>query len=188
MFTDRCFIDTERNRVLEQMLENEEFDFLMMQDSDIYCPVGSPMEKMLETAKEHSAHVVAAICALRRNLGGPELQANVFPLELGDTYKAERVGTGMVLLDLQRIRQIRKKYKGPFFGRTFTDESQTTCDMGEDIFFSNVLGAHDGRIFVDGRVPTVHAHTNVTHLVYRGSEESGRTRASIEEVAPETGP
>ena len=159
-----------RNRALNFAIE-QECDYLCMQDSDIWSKssVGA-IAFMLETARKHDAALVAAICGLRRT---PPV-ANVKPMHAGKVYEAEKVGTGLVLIDCKKAVDI----EGMAFGRTYNEDGSEML-VGEDIWFSHRLTEAGHKIYVDGRVPTTHARRDVETLDYPGSAKtSGKSSDS----------
>lgn len=164
-WTDSSDLPRARTEALQKAVDDG-FDYLVMQDSDIYCPAGSPVELLLETAESTSAALVGAICGLRR-IRLQQVAPNVRPFQHGQVYQGDRVGTGLVLIDVRQVRQWSREYNGPWFARTYKDERQTVLDFGEDFFFCAICHRMGGRIWIDGRVETIHAYTDHVHLHYR---------------------
>lgn len=150
-----------RNCALRQAIEWD-CDYLCMQDSDIWSKssVGA-IALMLETARRYGAAMVAAICGLRRQPPAP----NVQPYKPGEVYRAEKAGTGLVLIDCKQVAELPQRQ---WFGRAYGDYGCTT-ELGEDIWFSKELVAAGLSIYADGRVPTTHAHRDVSTLDYPGA-------------------
>ena len=159
-----CDIARMRNEALEHARKIG-CDYLFMMDDDIFSPGDSPLAMLLETAKANDATLTGAICGLRR-IQLETVAPNCRPLKLGEVYQGERIGTGMVLIDVRRISKLAENYTGPWFGRTYKDERQTLADFGEDFFFCAVLEQAGHSIWIDGRVPTVHCYTDKEHLRY----------------------
>jgi hypothetical protein len=163
-----------RNEALERA-RDARLDFLLMQDDDIYCPEEtSPLLRLVETAERESAAIVGAICGLRR-IRLDQIAPNCRPLHVGQVYEGERVGTGMMLIDVRAITALAREYEGPWFGRTYHDARQTRADYGEDFFFCEVVRGLGGKLVIDGSIETVHAYTDHHHLHYRpgASSEAG---------------
>lgn len=160
-----------RNEALEHARQFE-IDYLMMQDDDIYCPEDtSPMRRLLETAEQTGATITGAICGLRR-INIDRVAPNCRPFEsAGEAYEAERIGTGMVLIDVRQVSKMAKTYAGPWFGRTYHDDRQSRADYGEDFFFCELVRGLGGKVVIDARVQTVHAYVDHTHLHYQPSRE-----------------
>lgn len=155
-----------RNEALERARELE-LDYLMMQDDDIYCPEdASPMLRLLETAQSTGATITGAICGLRR-IRLDQVAPNCRPF-VGDgtAYEAERIGTGMVLIDVAQVNRMAEQYTGPWFGRTYHDGRQTRANYGEDFFFCEIVRGLGGKVVIDGCIQTVHAYTDHNHLRY----------------------
>ena len=135
-----------------------------MQDSDVsaiqYDATGreplsiSPMAMLLDSLLGHAATVSSACCALRRP--GPAA-ANVFPYKhTSDTYKITRTGTGLIMIDVRRIRNMADDHEGPWFARGYKDLRQTECEIGEDVFFSLIIDSLAGTMVCNGMVQTFH--------------------------------
>lgn len=149
-----------RNRALAQAIEWG-CDYLCMQDSDIQSrsSVGA-IALLLETARKTDAAMVAAICGLRRK----PACANVEPCKPGEVYKATKVGTGLVLIDCKQVATIKERW----FDKSYSEDG-TSIDVGEDIWFCQVLDRAGMSIYVDGRVPTTHAMKDLETLDYPGA-------------------
>jgi len=177
-WTDSSDLPRARNEALQKAVD-EGFEYIAMQDSDIYCPAGSPLKMLVETAQETGAALVGAICGLRR-IRLEQVAPNVRPFRHGEVYRGDRVGTGLVLIDARQVSQWAETYHGPWFARTYHDERQTQLDFGEDFFFSAICHRMGGTIWIDGRVETIHAYTDHKHLHYR---PEGRDSAACEPIA-----
>jgi hypothetical protein len=142
------------------------YDYLMMQDSDIYCPTNQSAAVQLYTALEQTGAAAAvAVCGLRRNV--EQRQLNVYPLQTdADVYEVEKAGTGVIMIDLAQINSIAEVYDGPWFAMIYEDKRQTRCKTGEDIFFAQVLRGHDRKIVACGNIPTVHVYSDHRTLAY----------------------
>lgn len=162
-----CDLVQMRNEALE-LARQYELDYLCMQDADIYGPTGAPLAKLVELAHEKGAAMTAAVCGLRR----PEIdrvQCNVKPFHPGETYEAEEVGTGMVCISIAEIERIAKEFDGPWFTRTYKDSRHSDPAVGLDIYFSRLLRAHGGTIWVDGNLETVHVCNDHEKLRFLGA-------------------
>lgn len=149
-----------RNRALAQAIEMG-CDYLCMQDSDIQSRSNmGAIVLMLETARSTGAAMVAAICGLRRK----PVCANVEPCRPGEVYEAEKAGTGLVLIDCKQVAGIKERW----FDKSYTDDG-TAIDVGEDIWFCQVLKRNGMSLYVDGRVPTTHAMKDLETLDYPGA-------------------
>ncbi len=177
MWLDVFSCDLARNMAIETALRTE-CDYLMMQDADVWAhDPGNPtmaapaLPLLMETAEATGAGAVAAICALRRR----DSRVNVEPFRPGEVYLAEKVGTGMILIDIRQIRKISEAYKGPWFARTYKDSRQTELDVGGDVFFALALRQHLVQVAVDGRIATHHA--DLRPLSYQPPKGSGQPAA-----------
>jgi hypothetical protein len=160
-----CDLVAMRNQALDRALKDG-FDFLMMQDSDVYSPAPTgPLMPLLETALETEATVTGAMVSMRTR----PPRANVWPCHPGQVFEADKIGTGMVLLDLNRVRDWYDEYQGPCFQRVYENDKAVHPTIGMDIFFCYVVRDHGGRVVCDGRVPTVHVDA-ISALEYDGQE------------------
>ena len=160
---DSSDIAMSRNAGLKLALD-EGFDYIFMQDSDIFAVGCSPLAMLLDTARDKDATITGAICGLRRHFADGRVQPNVDPFRHGEVYEATKIGTGMILIDCNKVREW--DYDGPWFGRVFADKRHSTLDVGEDIFFSRICVELSGILVADGRVPTVHVERDHHRLAY----------------------
>lgn len=161
-----------RNLALQQAIDWE-CDFLVMQDSDVYSKASiGAIPLLLETAASSDATIVAAIVGLRRE---PHT-ANVEPCNPGQVYKAEKCGTGLVCIDVNQVKAWN--YDGPWF-KFIYNQRGTECEVGEDIFFSQLVTEMGGSIWVDGRVPTTHVCKDTKSLDYPGANASVTRDSSL---------
>jgi hypothetical protein len=168
-----------RNEALETARERG-YDYLMMQDADIYCPAHiSPLMELLKALEMHDAAMAGAVCALRR-MDANRITYNVEPYRPdGSVYEAEKLGTGMVLIDVKRVCSL--DYDGPWFARLYADERQTKCAVGEDIFFCKVLRGLGQKIVVCSAIPTIHVHSNHVVLVHSTATRAGDSAVTTQE-------
>lgn len=156
-------IATLRNRAVDEAI-NRGLDYLCMQDSDIFSKskVGA-ITLLLETMMQKEATMVAAICGLRRDPPEP----NVRPVQPGEVYEGTRAGTGLVLFDVAKLKELREK-EGRLFDREY-NEHGTSMETGEDIWLCKLILKHGGSIIIDGRVPTTHGMEDFKTLDYPGA-------------------
>lgn len=159
-------------------------DFMAMQDADNYAPMqGGPLATMIDTAKETGATVVTAIVTMRTR----PPRANVWPCYPGEVYEADKTGTGLILIDLNRLRDWYFEYEGPCFFRTYDTDKGVKQKVGLDIFFSYVVREHGGLIACDARIPTTHVDALFEHQ-YDGRDVPGEELVSkFADPAAETG-
>ncbi len=154
-----------RNHTLDEALKLG-LDYLFMQDSDVFSPMkGGPLMRLLETAEETGATLTGALVTMRTN----PPRANVWPAHVGEVFEADKIGTGMVLLNLAKIREWYDAYEGPCFSRVYKTDKGTEPRVGSDIFFSYVVRQHGGLIVCDATVPTVHVNA-VSRLEFDGEQ------------------
>lgn len=166
-----------RNRALRKALDRG-FDYLVMQDSDVFSKASiGAVAILLETARRHKATAVAAMVGLQGS-SRPGYQespkANVWPLpqQFGDVYKAEKAGTGLIMIDCAQVASW--EHGGAFFANEYTDATKTRIGTGEDIFFCNLIHQHGGSLYVDSRVPTTHVKRDARTLDYPGAVNGDR--------------
>lgn len=164
-FNDSTDLTAARNEALERAMADGH-DYLLMQDSDIYCPKGdmSPLAELLKTMQKTGATMVSSVCGLRR-IELSKVEWNVKPLAKGE-YEADCFGTGMVLIDVAKVKEIAEQYDGPWFARTYSDARHSQQDIGHDIFFCRVLTGHGHKLWVNADIPTVHVYSDHVHLCH----------------------
>jgi hypothetical protein len=165
-----------RNQALKAALDAE-LDYLVMQDSDVYCPSeDGAIRRLLETAGKNGATMVAAICGLRQDPPRPSVE----PAHLGEVYRGHRAGTGLVLIDVHRVREWG--LDGAWFMDLYSaDGLRKEC--GQDIYFSRLIEKHGGELWVDGRIPTVHVQEDSTSLFYPGTDATAGGKSQAERTA-----
>ena len=162
-----CDLVSLRNEALHRAVLDG-WDYQLMQDADVFsdCPDG-PLMRLLGTAMETGATVTGACVTLRTR----PLRANVWPVRVGQVYEAEKIGTGMVLINLAKVREWYRDYKGPCFARRYFMECGPDAtgggpvvdrnrmirpEIGMDIWFSKIVRAHGQTVWCDARIPTTH--------------------------------
>lgn len=159
-FSASSDIARQRNMALELALKSDA-EYMLMQDADVYVPEGVVVLPLLEHLQTAGAAMAGVPVGLRRMTDTGEVIPNVRPAQkdqpiFGAVYEADRIGTGLILVDLAQIAEIAQDYQGPWFARTYDDARQSVPDYGEDIFFCEVLRAHGKSIIVDGTIRAVH--------------------------------
>ena len=156
--THGCILHQMRNEIADQAVR-EGYDVLWMQDADNYSPIsGGPMSRMIAALEESDA-VACFAPVMLRNFGTP--RANVQPFHPGTVHEVEKGGTGIVAIDLRKIRPWYADYPGPLFAPIFADVKQTKIEIGMDIFFSKLMRLETSskpalKLIADCRIPTVH--------------------------------
>lgn len=155
-----CDLIYARNRILHQALTNG-YDYLYMQDADVYASGAiSPVVQLIDVADQTGAAMTGALVSLRTR----PPRANAHPVQINAVFEVEKLGTGMVLVVLDKVREWYGTFTGPCFARTYTKyehEGQTFNPMreqevGSDIFFCKVIRGHGQSIWCDSRIPTHH--------------------------------
>lgn len=159
-----CDLVRMRNAVLDQLVKRPDFDYLFMQDSDVYSVPsegGGPLMRLLSVAQETGAAMTGALVMLRTR---PPL-GNTHPCRPGEVCEVEKMGTGMVLINLEKVREWYAGFRGPCFARSYKrydvgdgelDNRMAVAETGLDIWFCKVVRGHGQSIWCDGRIPTVH--------------------------------
>lgn len=159
-----CDLIAMRNTALQKALDMG-LDFLMMCDSDVFSSVpGGPLRMLLESALKTGATLTGALVSMRTN----PPKANAWPVKVGEVYECDKIGSGLILLDLNRIRAWYDDYQGPFFQRAYTTDKAITAAVGSDIFACYVIREHGGTLVCDARIPTTHVNA-VHRLDYDGA-------------------
>ncbi len=159
-----CDLVWMRNNALDRALTLG-LDYLLMQDADCYCDApGGIAAPLLATAEKTGATVTGALVTMRTD----PPKANVWPVHPGKIYECDKIGTGIVLINLNKVREWYDDYAGPCFFRTYETDKGVKQAVGLDIFFSYVVKEH-GLLICDATVPTV--HVNAAHrLRYEPAE------------------
>lgn len=156
-----CDLVSMRNETLDRAIQDG-WDYLLMQDADVFSPCeGGPLMRLLATALETGATITGACVSIRTR----PPRANVWPVKVGEVYEAEKIGTGMVLINLAKVREWYGDYKGPCFARRYfmeTGADGAECnrmirpEIGMDVWFSKIVRAHGQTVWCDARIPTAH--------------------------------
>lgn len=164
---DRLGIDMTRNAACEWARQGR-FHYLYFQDADVWSD-RAVIPQMVEVAEETRASVVALAVPLRRG----ERRINVFPWKPGKVYEADKAGSGILLVRIAELDRIAASHDGPWFKRTYADERRTVVAETGDVAFCKLVRRHQGRLFVDARISTYHAGTQV--LTYHAPNAGGQT-------------
>ena len=115
----------------------------------------------------------------------PPTRMNVYPWRAGEVYECEKLGTGIVLIDLHQIRQWYDERTQPCFWRTYSDHG-VTQEIGQDIWFTrDIVRGHGGTVFCDGRISTTHC--DATHeIVFDATQVATDTAETVEGTATYT--
>jgi hypothetical protein len=198
-----------RNRIVRQCMRNG-VDYLLMQDADNAVLGTSALKETLEDIQATDAAMVGVLVPMRKQNAEA---ANVWPVKVGEVYECEKIGSGILLIDIAKLREwgcsceydekreeaIAKsgnpstcpsceKYCGPFFASVW-DASRTHKLMGMDIFFSHLLRGEakpfksSQKIVCDARLPV--AHMDGTHRLFYDGKTPGLV--GLNEVQPNGG-
>lgn len=157
--THGCVLHQMRNEITDEAIKGD-YDVLFMMDADNYSPIpGGPLLRMIDAMVESDAVACFAMIE-KRSLKG----LNVQPCHPGTVHEIEAGGTGMVAIDLAKIRPWYDGYPGPLFAPIFEDVKQTKIKLGMDIFFSRLMRTETPhkpalKLIADGRIPTVHINS-----------------------------
>lgn len=154
-----CDLISMRNRALHRSI-TEGFDFLFMQDSDVFSTAAEgPLKSLIGTAIKFGATLTGAAVSMRTR----PPRANVWPCQVGEEFEADKLGSGMILLDLNRMRAWYEGYDGPCFQRMYKTDKCIEPHVGSDIFFCYVVRQHGGLIACNATIPTVHKDATYGH-------------------------
>jgi len=163
-----------RNSILVKSLEDG-IDFLLMQDADVWSSAKHPAWSLVETAIEMEATIAGAMVGMR-----VLKRANVQPARHGEIYECEKIGTGFICIDVNRVRAWAAEHKAPFFAREYRDDYGSVAAVGEDIHFCGVVRKHGGKIVCNATLPTFHAHLDSDSLHVPGVRQTAeRTAAAV---------
>lgn len=142
-------IDRSRNMAIKRAREAGA-DLLYMLDADVFAaPTGSVLEHLVETMRERSAAVVAAVVMSRTGT-----EVNVEPARAFEAYDCEKIGTAMMLIDLHKLDKLEQPAGGWFQFRLQGDG--ISVEAGEDVGFCQAVRSQGERVVADFRVPTRH--------------------------------
>jgi hypothetical protein len=160
-----CDLNYLRNNIVDRAIKAD-VDYLFMQDADVFAAdTSSPLMQMIDTCQRTESAAVFAMVLMRTEV----VRANTWPCKPGEVFELEKAGTGMLVIDINRLRKWYADFDGPLFLRVYTDKKGHTQKIGQDVWFCHVLRKQGERIFCDGRIPTV--HVNGTHeLSYNPTE------------------
>jgi hypothetical protein len=143
-----------RNQALDRAIR-EGYDWMVQQDADVFSEAaGGPILDLLQTAEETGATVTGALVSMRTD----PPRANVWPVHPGEVFEADKIGTGLVLINLNKVREWYDDYQGPCFARTYDTDKGVVQKIGLDVYFCYVVRQHGGLIVCDARIPTVHVN------------------------------
>lgn len=147
-----CDLIAMRNQALDKALSLG-LDYLFMQDADVFSDVpGGPLKQLLRTAQETGAAMVGALVTMRTD----PPRANSWPVMPGEVFECHKLGTGMVLINLNKVREWYADYQGPCFARTYESDKCIQPKVGSDIFFCYVIQQHGQTVVCDATIPTTH--------------------------------
>lgn len=158
-----CDLIKMRNEALDRALKLG-LDYLFMQDADVYSDhAGGPLKDLLRTAEETGATMVGALVTMRTD----PPKANVHPVMPGEVYECHKLGTGMVLINLNKVREWYDTIEGPCFDRVYETPKKITPKVGSDIYFCYVIQSQGGTVVCDATISTVHVN-QCARLKYDG--------------------
>ncbi len=174
-----CDLLVMRNAALDRAIKDG-LDYLYMQDADVFShAVGGPLKELVRTAEETGATMVGALVTMRTD----PPRANSWPVMPGEVYECHKLGTGMVLINLNKVREWYDSYEGPCFSRVYETGKGLTPKVGSDIHFCYVIQQHGGTVVCDATIPTVHVNACHRH-VYDGQNIPNAGVAAEAKVEP----
>lgn len=147
LWTDCNSIEVARNLIAKQAI-GAGARLLLMTDSDT-AAVGGGLAHLWQTMQDTGAAVVGAAVPIRHGDG-----MNCEPARPGEIYEGV-VGTGCVLLDLAKLRDVPR----PWF-RVELSEDGTEKAVGSDIGFCRLVQQHGHKVIVDFALQTMHAEVS----------------------------
>lgn len=152
-------LDRSRNAAIKWSLA-EGHDLLLMQDSDCHIEEGPAIQRLRSTMLETDAAVVSLALPCRRPRENGSARPNCYPMQPGETYEAETCGTGIILFDMVKLRDLPL----PWFRFVLSDDG---CDLvtGEDTYFARKAKAAGYRVVVDWTIPAYHdVRTSISNM------------------------
>jgi hypothetical protein len=150
-FADMHGVDRARNKAVE-IADESGADYLLMQDADCFYRHlqgvgrgGFAIESLMIAIEEHDSAAAALVFPVRN---GQHL--NVEPLRPNTTCVAEKIGAGVLLLDMRRLKNVPR----PFFRYVWNDDGSM---VGEDIYFCRHIQRHGLSIAADCTMVTFHS-------------------------------
>ena len=135
-----------RNQFVEIAMK-EGARLLLMMDSDTFpTPPWGGLKDMWAAMTETGAAVVGAAYPMRN---GNVMCCN--PVKPGEVYEADKVGTGYMLIDLVKLRDLPKPW---FVYEVAADGIETT--RGEDVYFCELIREHGHKLVVNYRLQMAH--------------------------------
>jgi hypothetical protein len=152
----RMPVDANRNHIFKHILDNPQFEWVLMLDSDI-----SPPKDILNMVKWNKDIVSGMIMIMKKNIPQPcamkLIKGKLRPVILSDFQKREDdlievdgIGTGCLLVHRSVIEKIPK----PWFKFEYNEDG--LVHIGEDYHFSLKVREKGLKIFVDSSKPCGH--------------------------------
>lgn len=166
VWLDVLGIDKARNLAIETAIESG-IEYLFMQDADTWAE-SAVIPDLIKALRETGATIAGAPYRLRRKTRDVAYQP-VAPehIEAPGIYEVEMVGTGLICLDIHRLKKQCAEYTGPWCDRTYVDGRHTELALGGDYWLSRVVRTGGGKVVVDTRLTTGHVFTDVETLRYQ---------------------
>jgi hypothetical protein len=176
-----CDLIANRNQALYKGLTMG-LDYLFMQDADVFSEAREGViGKMIAVAEDNDATLVGAAVLCRTN--PPRMNVSPWGPECaGRVFEAEKLGSGMILINLAKVREWYEDYEGPCFQRHYEDGRCVTPLVGSDVFFCYVVRDHGGRVVCDASIPTVHVN-GVHRLAFNGEQVTDSAESEETDLA-----
>lgn len=155
--TDTCSVQGARNEMV-YMTQKVEGDWLIMSDADTYTLDPEKVFDMVMMGQEKGCAMIGAPCLMRNGKGynvaikrgDPWAKADQL---LGRVQKVDRMGTGMVALNLGWLKE--KWPESPWFQEYFIPGPKP-IRVGSDISICDQIDSKGGQIYCYGMFEPVH--------------------------------
>lgn len=149
-------VDRSRNMALARARELG-CDWLLMLDADVFC---DPRGSLLEALAGSLAGGATAVGAVVVHRGAERVC--VEPVRPSEVYRADKVGTGALLVDVVALDRLASPSHAWF--RTQLDTSGVHVECGEDVFFCREVTRLGGEVVANFQIPTRHVSSAVLGL------------------------
>lgn len=157
-FQDIQPIDRSRNTAFFKAV-NHNFDYMMMYDADTYADgshsaLGVLYDQLTEAQNGRHPNAAAIGAVYVHRNGQRTLVYPPLPPEVVEPIK--HIGTGMMLLDLNKLESIKRNHK--WFQYVLESNGQDT-KAGEDVYFCDEVKNQGGVVLGSTHIPTRHLGT-----------------------------
>ncbi|MDX1469539.1 MAG: hypothetical protein R3258_09365, partial [Acidimicrobiia bacterium] len=162
IWQDGLGIDRARNTAIESAIEAD-LDYLFMQDADTWAE-DAVIPALIEALQSREATLAGAAYRLRRKTKDVAFQPATAETAEPGIHIVDRVGTGLICIDMRRLKDQTTEYPGPWCDRTYADPRQTTLALGGDYWLCDMVRHHGGKVVVRTDVRTGHCFRDIESL------------------------